>query len=469
MTIRWKLNLSVAALILMFLVAGAFAMRAVSLNAEYSRQYVRTRDPSQFAADLATELHRRLAALAGMVQLPDEPERTPWPKFALDDLDVQVRLARDDEERALWQQVADAIAVIGQARADSPPDQAILASAERSLQALRRRYDLAQYDAAVTMANTGLTAQKAIWVSCAVTVLLFLIYLIMVRRWLVTPIEAIKSAADAIGRGQLGHRVPLSGTDELAQLARHIDAMATNLERHQAALLEARELTAVGELCANVAHGLRNPLAALRAGAQLAERRADGSDPLRKIVHDLVLQTDRMDTRISRLFTFSRPCELRREPTRFADLAAAVQAEVMSLLQTQSNRLTIDDQTGEAAWAVDRSQLVDALCELVANAHHHSPSGSEITLRAQPVAGDGAPHLRIDVIDHGTGMQPATSAKAFELFFTSRSEGTGMGLALVRRIVTKHGGQIDIESALGSGTTVTLRLPASQASSTPSG
>jgi signal transduction histidine kinase len=460
MTIRWKLNLSVTALILVFLVAMMFATRAVTSNAERTRSYLRMRSGSQFTSDLRTDMYQHLAAAAEVIHLPDEPERTPWPKYVLDDIDVQIAHAADEREAALWRDVAGAVSAAADRRGSSAASAAAVQAAERSLLTLRRYYDLAEIDATVQIARTSLMAQVMIWTSCALTVLLFLIYLIMVRHWLVTPIAVLKSSADAIGAGRLDHRVPLAGADELAQLARRIDAMAESLAKHQAELLRTRELSAIGELSTNVAHGLRNPLAALRAAAQLVQRRAAGSQPLESLVRDLVRQVDRMDARITRLFAFSRPCALRRDAVSFGELASSAQTEAAPLLQTHGIRLTIDDQTGSATWQLDRDQLADALGEVLTNATHHSPPGSEIILRGQglPSVDGTVPRLQLEVIDYGAGMPSATLEKAFDPFFSGRPNGTGMGLAMVRRIVERHGGQIALTSQPGAGTTVTITL-----------
>ena len=123
-------------------------------------------------------------------------------------------------------------------------------------------------------------------------------------------------------------------------------------------------------------------------------------------------------------------------------------------------RLTIDDHSGEAQWYVDRDELAEALAELVTNAVIHSAAGGEVIIRGEllsPCKDDGK-RLQIQVIDQGAGMAPAEVGKAFNLFFSGRPDGTGMGLAIVRRSVEKHGGEVTLASKVGSGTVVTLTL-----------
>ncbi len=424
MTIRSKLYLAVVALITVFVVALTVAMIAVVRHGEHTHEYARMREQSRFTSDIQTDIYLHLAAGAGAVTLPEAPEPTPWPQYALDDIEMQYRLAHEERERELWWNVHEAVAAIGPQDGDAPPTQSVavaVESARVNLRALRMYYDLAESVSIATIAQTSLHAKIALGASGGLIILLFVAYLILVRDWLVRPIEILKASADAIGAGRLDHRVPLTGSDELAQLARRIDAMAQRLEQHQSELLEARELTAIGELCTTIAHGLRNPLAAMRASAQLAARRTD-SDATRATIEELVEQADRMDTRITKLFELSRPRELRRDCTKFTDLAQAAQAHARPILDTRGVNLLVNDASGGTKWCLDREQVAEALGEIVTNAAHHSSEGGQIELSGdfEPSASGDADRFTLLVRDHGSGMAPVTIGKAFDMFFTGR-------------------------------------------------
>ena len=459
MSIRWRLNLSILALIAVFLMAAAFSMHAVRRNAEQSLLYSRMRELSQFTADVRTHLYQHLSPVGRRLDESLVEPGSSWPEPLLDDIDVQIRLAETPQERQLWTAVRAGIERISALAPDDPTLLETVRAIEWDLRELRNYYDLAQTDAIKENAHTSVLAQGAIAAACLLTVLLFLINLAIIRTWLIRPIEVLRESAETMGEGRLEHRVPLSGQDELARLARGLEDMARNLARFQSDLVRSRELSTLGELCANVAHGLRNPLAAIRSTAQLAEARAE-SPELAARFRELAEQADRMDRRITTLFQFSRPLELQRRAVRFEELARAAQAQAFPLLHTRGIHLEIDDQTGPQEWAVDCDQLAQGLAELITNAAHHSPSGSRILLSACATT-NGTPGraMQITVRDTGCGMAPATLEKAFDLFFTSRPDGTGMGLALVRRIVEKHGGQIELTSQPGAGTTVRMVIP----------
>ncbi len=461
MTIRWKLNLTVAALIVTFLAAIAVVVGAVRENAEITRRLSEMRELSEFATYVRTVIFERLALESGAVDpAPGRPVER-WPDELLDDVEIQIRLAEDEASRSLWVKVSEAVSTIGDRMVGRVQQQEALRAADTLLRQLHNLYDAREHGFMARAAETSLHAQRSIWAACLLTVLLFLLYLIMVRHWLVRPIRVLKESADAIGRGDLEFRVPLEGRDELTQLARRLDAMAESLAHHQSALIEARELSAIGELCTNVAHGLKNPLAAMRAGAQLAARRAGDIEPLRTKIRELIEQADRMDERITRLFEFSRTIELRPARVTFSEIAEQARRLAAPLAETRGVRIEVDDQIAAAVWAVDPEKIGEALGEVLTNAVHHSPPQGKVTLagRAIPSANRSGPRLEIQVNDRGHGMSEPTRRKAFDLFFTTRPNGTGMGLAMVRRIVERHGGTIELESEPTVGTTVTIVLP----------
>ncbi len=463
MTIRWKLNLAILALIAVFLAAAAVSMYAVRTSGAQTQAFLRTRELAQFTADIRTTLIAQVAAAGAPQRLPPNVIHANWVRPTLDDVDVKIRLSTTEAERDLWLEIR--AAVEGLAEALTPPTNqaaaaAHLQTAERDLRSLRHLYDVAQADALALAARAGFHTQLAIGIACALTALLLAGCLIMTRRWLIQPVEVLKRSAEVIGHGDLTHRVPLTGGDELAQLARHFDAMADGLHRHQRALLEARELSAIGELCANVAHGLRNPLAAIRTSAQLAERRAERSDQDSTVWRELANEADRMDQRITRLFEFSKPMQLAPTTMTFADLASDAIARAQPLLNAYQITLKVEDATHGERWSLDRQRLTEALGELITNAAHHSSADGTIALSGETLPPDNGSGrlLRVQVVDRGKGMSPATLEKAFDLFFTARPEGSGMGLALARRVVTQHRGELTLASQPGQGTTATFTL-----------
>jgi len=473
MTLRTRLNLAVAALIIVHLISAAFALRAVSRNAENTNLYMRMRESGHLAADIPTDIYNRLALAAGAQTPLKEPRSIDWPRYALDDIEVQIRLAESEFDRRHWSGLRQAIMAMsdsqGEARVANHKD--VLREAEHHIRALRNAFGERESKAIAAAAMTGFEARMAISIAVGLTVILFLIYLFIVWRWLVKPIEVLKTSADILGTGQLNHRVLVDGKSELSDLGRRFNTMAQSLKRHQKELVESRELSAIGELCTNVAHGLRNPLASLRASAQLAGRRAGDAEETKLSLMEIIRQVDRLDERISRLFEFSRPCRVDPAPTTFLELADQVREEVEGLTQSQGVSFQAEDQTDGTRCMLDKAQIVGAIAELVANAAVHCGEEGHVIFRGEKVSarGDRGDHWRLQVADDGCGMTAEVKARAFDLFFTSRVAGTGMGLAMVRRAVLRHGGRVRIESEPGHGTVITVELPMSPKGSSATG
>jgi len=463
MSLRWKLNASVIAMVVLFLAAAAVSLRAVLRHGRNSRMYSHMRAQVQFVADVRALIFQQLAAQGGLVDPPEEIQADTWPGFLIDDLDVQIRLAASAPEADLWTQLRACVVDLAAAESRNLERDALTALVHRTEVALRRlrsHFEKTQNALSVRAAESSLVEYVALWSACILVTIILLVHFIMVRDWMVRPIEVLQASVRAIGSGQLEHRVPLHGSDELADLAQGINAMSTELAQRQAALIEARELSAIGELCGNIAHGLRNPLATIRATAQLAQRRCAQGSPAQTLMHELTEQADRMNQRITRLFEFSRAVGLDRVPTTFAELARQVKSQVGAHLESRQLLLETEDRTGDAHWLLDQAQFAESLAELISNAAHHSPPGATIHLEAERLPADNGtgPRLCIRVIDHGAGMDPETQRKAFDPFFTSRPAGIGMGLSLVRRVIERHGGTIAMHSQLGAGTTLTLTL-----------
>jgi signal transduction histidine kinase len=212
-------------------------------------------------------------------------------------------------------------------------------------------------------------------------------------------------------------------------------------------------------LATGVAHEVRNPLNSLQINVAILEqellellpdRDAHAFLVLRKIAGEI----KRLDDFVSEFLRFTRPPRLnvQRLPVRplLTDLAAFITPECSK----KGVALDLDLGGPDTAW-VDSFQLKQAILNLVLNALQATPSGGHVLLRT---SGDKR-RLVVAVSDDGEGMSSETREKAFTPFFTTREEGTGLGLPLVRRIVDQHGGSVELSSTLGDGTTVTLVFP----------
>ncbi len=258
--------------------------------------------------------------------------------------------------------------------------------------------------------------------------------------------------------------------------ARRIDAQHQSLEQHgreltaaneelrslQTQLVQAERMAAIGEVVTAVAHGIRNPLANIRASAQVALLDDTGErTPTTTNVRNIIGEVDRLEGRVKELLSFVRPAETRRSPVDLNTLLTAT----LRLLAGRFAEAGISPAAKMAAAlpvvTADPMLIEQALVNVIGNAIEASPAGGTVTVATAVVRGDdGSLHVVVEVHDDGPGIEPASTERVFELFYTTKAQGTGVGLALARKFVEAHGGSLTVSSGFDEGTTFTMSLPA---------
>jgi two-component system sensor histidine kinase HydH len=210
-----------------------------------------------------------------------------------------------------------------------------------------------------------------------------------------------------------------------------------------------RRLASLGEMAAVLAHEIRNPLASMKGHAQLLTERLPEDTPEGEKAARVVREVVRLEELTSDLLAFIRSEQMTRgeeDPRRILEAAAE---------DVGAERLELDMETAPSSWPLDGRLLRQALANLLRNALQASPGGAKA---AVAVEGD---ELVFRVLDRGDGVPPEARERIFEPFFTTRSRGTGLGLAVARRIAELHGGAIAVTEAPGGGALFRLRIPRS--------
>jgi signal transduction histidine kinase len=234
------------------------------------------------------------------------------------------------------------------------------------------------------------------------------------------------------------------------------------LEETQAQLIQSEKLASIGEMSAAVAHGLRNPLASLRAAAQVALRHAKEAPVAQEHLKAVISEVDRLDRRITHLLSFSRPAPFHPLPEHVPRLVDGLLPTFAGLLKERGIRLETDLPIDLPDVQVDPIQLEQALGEIVSNALDAMPRGGRLTIRGYREPEDGKGEVVvIEIADTGAGIAEQMLPMVCDPFFTTRQEGTGLGLAIAKRYVAQNGGRLDIASTPGAGTTVRIYLPVS--------
>lgn len=283
----------------------------------------------------------------------------------------------------------------------------------------------------------------------------------VIARGIARPISELREAMALVGAGNLDHPIRAHSEDEIGDLARSFSTMTEQLRRSRAQLIQSEKLASIGEMSAAVAHGLRNPLASLRASAQLVLKHP-ASPAAEEQLRAIVAEVDRLDRRISHLLSFSRPAPFRTAPERLAVLAQNVLPAFADRLKTQGVELDLRIPGDLPELKADAMSIEQVLVEIVSNAlDAMTDSGGRLTLAAVPAPGpSSAAGVEITIRDTGQGIPAETLAQVGQPFFTTRPEGTGLGLATAKRFVEQHSGRLDLESRSGVGTTVRIWLPA---------
>lgn len=256
-------------------------------------------------------------------------------------------------------------------------------------------------------------------------------------------------AAQALARAHL--------TEELARQVASLEAATRELRRNQERIMRSERLSAIGEMAARVAHEIRNPLVAIGGFARSLLLRPDERDPAtRESLEIIVNEVRRLENIVKEVLEFSRPVPLKIASVPLGRVAQ----EALDLLAWELDQAgvvgRVEEEPGTPEAAADSDQIFHAVINLLRNAVHAMPQGGalRILLRGVPYG------VEMAIVDTGVGMSEDVLSHAQEAFYTTRTNGSGLGLTIASLVARDHSGEVRIESREGEGTTVTLRLPA---------
>lgn len=316
---------------------------------------------------------------------------------------------------------------------------------------------------------TAATAFHAI-ASFAVAVLACAVYLsfLLFVDW--TRYEFTPEAIGEIGMRVIFLPVVAFMTNQLAEAnrveAKRYQAAASqlasanlHLREAEAAVRRSERLAALGQLTAGLAHELRNPLGTIRGSAEmLTKTLSNDNETGLELAGYITSEVDRTNSLITRFLQFARPVRLQ---TRKTDVTRLIDDAIRQLERHNpplpvSIHRNYDVDTPPIA--ADRELLGSVVYNLLLNAAQATPPGGTVTVKTRPHGST----VEIAVIDRGGGIATQDLESIFNPFFTTRSEGVGLGLAIVSKIVDEHAGHIAVESREGEGSTFRVFLPTAQ-------
>jgi signal transduction histidine kinase len=323
------------------------------------------------------------------------------------------------------------------------------------------------------------TAVIALIVATAVAVLL--------AQLMLRPIHVLRLGLQRLERGESPAVLDLP-QDEFGDLGTQIRTVSEKLLSGRAspeeALRYSQKLAALGRLSAGVAHEVKNPLNAMTIHLELlkqkltiAARRALGSTatggtavatettidlgPSLEHVAVIAGEIRRLDQVVQGFLKFTRPEDMQLQPVDVGALLAEIAAVVTPEAKKAGIAIDVDAPSGLPALNADSGLLRQALLNLALNACQAMPQGGKLRLAARAAGG----RVQVNVEDTGVGIPPEHLSRIFDLYFTTREKGSGIGLSMVYRIVQLHDGDIEVQSTPGAGTTFRLFLPARRVAS----
>ena len=286
-------------------------------------------------------------------------------------------------------------------------------------------------------------------------------------RFVKRPIQKLAGKMAQVEGGDLDVRLIPKSHDEIGVLMRSFNSMVENLgtakgelERfHYRQMERADRLASVGEMAAGIAHEIKNPLAGISGAVSILADDFSEDDPRRQIVDEVLTQIGRLDKTVNDLLYFGRPGK--PEPD-YADINELIKATLFFVSQhpEAKNIHRVKELTKNlpAVW-IDKKQIQQVLFNVILNAIQSMKEGGTLVVETDPVEHGGK--VRVRVIDTGPGIPKEELERIFVPFHTTKTQGTGLGLPICRQLLDQHGGEINIESEMNEGTTVTILLPVS--------
>jgi len=329
-------------------------------------------------------------------------------------------------------------------------------------------------DASVLFLETLEDMRRNMFIIGIVGIFIAIALSVLFARSIVIPIKKLSHAAQQIKEGNFGAQVgakqrkrasPLLAKDEVGMLAETFNEMSMAIfERDQKLSRMNEELK---QMSAGLAHEVRNPLNGMRIFLELLKRRLTGDDTANEMIEKVDGEVQALNRIVTEFLDFARPTPIQRE---MVNLSEAI-ASTITLLHPELNDNTVQIQTSglEVLPPVhaDAEQLKQVFTNILKNALQAMPQGGVLTisgevsirklLNPRVISAENTVHL--EFMDTGVGIPPDEIERIFDPFFTTKDTGTGLGLAVVKRLLENHSGTIECRSEEGKGTTFIITIP----------
>jgi signal transduction histidine kinase len=303
-------------------------------------------------------------------------------------------------------------------------------------------------------------------------VLFTLLFAYIVIRLIDEPLKHMMETINDIEQGDLNKKVVVRSNDIIGILSSKFNNMVTKISEardalenvHKTQMKRASQLASIGEIASGIAHEIKNPLACISGALQVIQGRMEDNDEHKPVLRDVLNQVSRLDSTVKRILEFAKPTKAQKA---VVDVHEVIR-ETLFFINQYANRKAIDVQLfpGKDVKAIyaDGRALKQVLLNICLNGIEAMGEKGilHISTAVKPrcVAGGEKNYIDIKIKDAGCGISQEHIALVFDPFFTTKEKGTGLGLSICMQIVEEHDGFIEVESAVGEGTTFRISLPA---------
>lgn len=316
-----------------------------------------------------------------------------------------------------------------------------------------------------TSARAAVEQQHALGVLAALA-LLALVVGVAVTVWsqrVLSPLPRLQERVEAVARGDLAQELGPNTDDEIGRLGREFERMVAALAARDESLqslqrmqIQSERLAAIGRMAAHVTHEVRNPLSSIGLNVELLEEELSDPGPeakeLLRAIHREIEHLTAITEEYLRVARLPNP---HMEPEDLGDIARSMVLFLRPEFEAAGVTFELDVEPDLPLAALDETQIRQVLMNLVKNAREAMPEGGKIRVRV----GAEGDVVVLRVADEGSGMTEEQRARIFDIFYTTKVGGTGLGLPLSQQIVVAHGGILRCESVAGQGTVFELRFP----------
>jgi signal transduction histidine kinase len=268
-------------------------------------------------------------------------------------------------------------------------------------------------------------------------------------------VDQLASAADSVSRGELSTEVRASGPLELERLARAFNVMTDSLRRVLAELAQRRALAAVGEFAASLSHEVRNTLTPIEVDLERAQERVAEDARTHGLVTRALSQVRKLEREVTGALVIARSGRVVAGDVNLDEVLRAAVEGTHAAFEAIRGRVELSEFQQALRVRGDADALRHLFVNLLLNASQAISAGGVTRVDAR----QDEDRVVISVVDDGAGISDENLARAGQPFFTTRADGTGLGLPIARQIATAHGGAIEISRANGRGTVVRVSLP----------